>query len=244
MRLAIISDIHGNLEAFEAVLEHARTRRVDRFACLGDVVGYGASPGECIELLQSLGDCPCLLGNHDAAALGIPSPMGRETREAIVWSRARLTSQHMEFLEQMEDVVQLGDISLSHSNPYRPRNWYYVTEKTYISSSFARSKEKLIFVGHTHVPLAITRRNFFCVYLRSPLHSMVIPVAEKNRQLFNCGSVGQPRDGDVRSSYLIYDDSKSVVEFYRVPYKVHRAAGKIRTVGLPETFAVRLENGV
>jgi diadenosine tetraphosphatase ApaH/serine/threonine PP2A family protein phosphatase len=150
----------------------------------------------------------------------------------------------MWFLKEMEDLIKWGNISFCHSNPYRPRNWYYVSEKTYISSSFARSKAKILFVGHTHVPVAITRKNFFCVYIRSPRHTMVVPAAELNRQIFNTGSVGQPRDGDPRASYLIYDTTKKVIEFYRVAYDFERAGEKILAAGLPEIYARRLVNGL
>ena len=244
MRVAVFSDIHANLEALEAVLSHAAGQRVDRYICLGDVVGYGANPNECIERLLDLPDCPCLLGNHDAAVLGIPINMRQEARQVIVWTRDILSKTGLWFLKEMEDLIKWQDISFCHSNPYWPRRWYYVTEKTYISSAFARSKAKILFIGHTHVPVAITRKNFFCVYIRSPLHSMVVPAAELNRQIFNCGSVGQPRDGDPRASYLIYDDQQRVIEFYRVDYDHQRAAEKILAAGLPKTFAQRLADGL
>jgi predicted phosphodiesterase len=244
VRLCVFSDIHGNLEALNAVLAHARRMGVERYVCLGDIVGYGANPNECIEQIRALGDCPCLLGNHDAAVIGIATNMSGAARKAIAWTRDRLTTANLWYLKEMEDVMKWGDISFSHSNPYRPRNWYYVSEKTYISSSFARSSAKLLFLGHTHVPMAITRKNFFCIYLRSPDHATYVPVADTNRQLFNCGSVGQPRDGDPRSSYLIYDDVKRRVEFYRVEYDFVTAGEKIVMAGLPEAFAHRLASGV
>ncbi len=244
MRVAVFSDIHSNLEALEAVFDHAAGQKVDRYVCLGDVVGYGANPNECIELIQSLPDCPCVLGNHDAAVLGIPNNMKPEARIVINWTREVLSKTGIWFLKEMEDLIKWDDISFCHSNPYRPRNWYYVSEKTYISSSFARSKAKILFVGHTHVPVAITRKNFFCVYIRSPQHTMVVPAAELNRQIFNTGSVGQPRDGDPRASYLIYDTDKKVIEFYRVAYDFVKAGEKILAAGLPEIYARRLVNGL
>ncbi|MCP3892892.1 MAG: metallophosphoesterase family protein [Desulfobulbaceae bacterium] len=244
MRIAVLSDIHSNFEALEAVLEHALQRNVDRYVGLGDVVGYGASPNECIELLLSLPECSGVLGNHDAAVLNIPLNMKRDARKVIQWTKSVLTKSSLSYLKKMEDIVRWDNISFCHSNPYRPRNWYYVAEKTYISSSFARSKAKVLFVGHTHVPVAITRKNFFCIYIRSPEHSMVVPVAENNRQIFNGGSVGQPRDGDPRASYLIYDTAKSVIEFYRVSYSVEVAAKKIISAGLPGIFAQRLATGI
>jgi len=244
MRIAVFSDIHSNQEALEAVLENAFRQAVDRFVCLGDVVGYGASPNECIELLRSLPDCPCLLGNHDAAVLGIPNNMNQDARRVINWTREILTKTSLWFLQEMEDIVKWDNISFCHSNPYKPRSWYYVSEKSYITSSFARSKAKILFVGHTHVPVAITRKNFFCIYIRAPRHSMVVPAAELNRQIFNTGSVGQPRDGDPRASYLIYDTRKKVIEFYRVDYNFELAGEKILAAGLPEAYARRLINGL
>ena len=244
MRVAVFSDIHSNLEALEAVLAHAAGLQVDQYMCLGDIVGYGANPNECVERIRSLPDCPCLLGNHDAAVLGIPLNMRREARQAINWTRDVLSKPGLMFLEEMEDLIKWQDVFFCHSNPYRPRNWYYITEKTYIASSFARSKAKILFVGHTHVPLAITRKNFFCVYIRSPEHTMTVPAAELNRQIFNCGSVGQPRDGDPRASYLIYDDRQRVIEFYRVVYDHQKTAEKILAAGLPKAFALRLAEGL
>lgn len=243
MRTAVLSDIHANLEAFEAVLYHAQKQEVDDYVCLGDVVGYCANPNECIEILQSL-PCPSLLGNHDAAVLNIPINMKQEGRKVINWTRENLSSASLAYLQQMEDVIHRDKVLYCHSNPYRPRNWYYVSEKTYITSSFARSKAKILFVGHTHVPIAITRRNFFCVYVRSPEHATVVPIAERNRQIFNSGSIGQPRDGDSRASYLIYDSLKSQIEFYRISYNIGRAAEKILQAGLPEVFAQRLFSGL
>jgi predicted phosphodiesterase len=243
MRVAVFSDIHSNLEALESVLEHASIKKADRYVCLGDVVGYGANPNECIDLVSSLPDCLCLLGNHDAAVLGVHVNMNRDARQAILWTRERVTISRMWFLMEMEDLVKWGDITFCHSNPYNPRKWHYVAEKSIITSSFSRSKAKILFVGHTHVPLAITRKNFFCVYIRPPQHSMIVPVAQLNRQIFNCGSVGQPRDGDPRASYLIYDDQKHIIEFYRVAYDHLLAGKKILEAGLPENFALRLAGG-
>lgn len=244
MRIAIFSDIHGNLEALQAVLEHAARRNANKHVCLGDVVGYGASPNECIDLLRSLPHCPAVLGNHDAAVLGIPGKMGRDSRKVIDWTRRNLTYRNLQFLQNMEDVIRWDNILFCHSNPYRPRNWYYIVERNYITASFARSRAKIIFVGHSHVPVAITRKNFFCVYIRSALHGMTIPAAECNRQIFNCGSTGQPRDGDTRASYLIYDTDRQNIEFYRVEYDFRLAGQKIVDAGLPQIFANRLGDGV
>lgn len=244
MRIAIFSDIHANLEALQAVLEHAGQRGVDKHVCLGDVVGYGASPNDCIDLLRSLPHCPAVLGNHDAAVLGMPGIMGRDSRRVVAWTKRNLSSQSLQYLQNMQDVIRWGKILFCHSNPYRPRNWYYLIERNYITASFARSRAKIVFIGHSHVPVAITRKNFFCVYIRAPLNRTAVPAAECNRQIFNCGSVGQPRDGDTRASYLIYDTGGQMIEFYRVDYDFAAAGRKIIDAGLPEIFARRLADGV
>ena len=243
MRVAVFSDIHSNQEAFQAFIDHSATLNINKYVCLGDVIGYGANPNRCIKMLRGL-EGTCILGNHDAAALGIPMNMKKDARQAISWTRRRLSEESFNFLKEMTDTVKWDDILFCHSNPYRPRNWYYVAEKQYITRSFARSKAKLLFLGHTHVPVAITRRNFFCVYIRSPKNKAVFPVAELNRQIFNCGSIGQPRDGDFRISYLILDTDNRVVEFYRVEYDCKKAGEKILAAGLPEIFAQRLINGM
>lgn len=244
MRVAVLSDIHANQEALEAVIKHTWLKNVDRYVCLGDVVGYGASPNECINRLICLPELSCVLGNHDAAVLDLPVNMKKDARRVINWTKRKITKGGLWFLGEMKEVVRWDDILFCHSNPYRPQNWYYVVEKSYISSSFARSKEKILFVGHTHVPVAITRKNFFCVYIRATEHSMVVPAAEINRQIFNGGSIGQPRDGDPRASYLIYDTEKQQVEFYRVVYDFERAGEKILSAGLPEIYAKRLISGL
>jgi len=244
MRVAIFSDIHSNQEALQAFLDHSLTRNIDRYMCLGDVVGYGANPNRCISMLRTLPHCLFILGNHDAATLGVVMNMEKKPRRVINWTIKKLTDESYYFLKEMVDTVRWDDVFFCHSNPYKPRNWYYISEKAYISRSFARSKAKILFVGHTHVPVAITRKNFFCVYIRSPKHQSVVPVATLNRQIFNCGSIGQPRDGDPRGAYLVYDTTKSVVEFYRFEYDCGRAKEKIIAAGLPESLGQRLLSGL
>lgn len=244
MRIAVFSDVHANLEALEAFLEHASSRRVDRFMCLGDIVGYGADPNGCIELLRSVGDIDFVLGNHDHAAAGASYSMGGDAQQALQWTKATLTARNIVFLKTLEASKSWGDVLYCHANPYSPLDWYYVEEKEHISQSFARSKAKTLFIGHTHVAMAITRKNFFCVFLHTPQNDTVVPAAELNRQIFNCGSIGQPRDGDPRASYLIYDTVRQVVEFQRVAYDCEKAAAKIVAAGLPESLALRLAKGL
>jgi len=244
MRVAVFSDVHANLEALEAFFEHAAGRQIDSFMCLGDIVGYCADPNACIELLRSVENIGFILGNHDHAAVSQAYCMGGDARRAIQWTKAKLTDSNLEFLKSMEISRKWGDVLYCHANPYRPLEWYYVEEREYIARSFARCKAKILFIGHTHVAAAITRRNFFCIYIRMPQDHTVVPVAELNRQIFNCGSVGQPRDGDPRASYLVYDSDRNLVEFYRVAYDIDKAAAKILSAGLPESLALRLAEGL
>jgi len=244
MRVAVFSDIHSNLEALHGFLDHSSTQSIDRGMCLGDVVGYGANPNQCIARLRILTNSLFVLGNHDAAVLGVPVNMQPEARRAITWTRERLTDESFYFLRQMSDTIRWDDTFFCHSNPYKPRNWDYISEKPSISRSFGRSRAKLLFIGHTHVPVAITRKNFFCVYIRSPEHQSVVPIATANRQIFNCGSIGQPRDGDPRGAYLVYDTDKCLVEFYRFEYDYGRAKEKIVAAGLPESLGRRLLSGL
>ena len=244
MRIAVFSDVHANLEALQAFLEDIVVHRVDSLMCLGDLVGYGADPNACIETLRAMPDIHFIMGNHDHAAVSSSYSMGGDARLAIQWTRKSLSEENAEFLRNLEACRKWRDVLFCHANPYRPLEWYYVEEREYITRSFARSKAKILFIGHTHVAMAITRKNFFCVYIRNPQGEAVVPAAELNRQIFNCGSIGQPRDGDPRASYLIYDSDRQIIEFRRVRYDVDRAAAKIIAAGLPESLANRLAKGL
>ncbi|MCK5837365.1 MAG: metallophosphoesterase family protein, partial [Desulfobacula sp.] len=243
MRIAVFSDVHSNQEALRAFMIHAARRKIDQYFCLGDIVGYGANPNQCIALAQSLPGICFIQGNHDNAAVGNASNMNTRADQAMVWTRERLSASNLFFLKGMDTVIKQGNLSFCHGTPYNPLTWSYITKKRVISKTFARSKSKIIFAGHTHTPSAITRKNFFCVYVKSPLNNSVLPAATKKRQIFNCGSIGQPRDGDPRASYLVYDTEAQLIEFHRVPYDHGKAAQKIMDAGLPHYLATRLSTG-
>jgi predicted phosphodiesterase len=244
MRIAIFSDIHSNLEALEAFIDHSLTKRVDRYMCLGDIVGYGANPNSCIDVVQKLPSINFILGNHDSAAAGGSHNMSKDAGFAISWTKKRLSVKSVDFLKTLRENISGDKLFFCHANPCGRSDWYYIGEKPFISRTFFLTRAKIIFAGHTHVAAVITRKNFFCVYIRKPLDGAVLPIASLNRQIFNCGSIGQPRDGDPRASYIIYDTQKNVVEFYRVAYDHERAAKKIVAAGLPKSLAVRLAKGM
>ncbi|MBF0242334.1 MAG: metallophosphoesterase family protein [Desulfamplus sp.] len=243
MRLAIFSDIHSNLEALQAFIDHSFKKKVNLYVCLGDVVGYGANPNSCINTLQSLQGSHFIVGNHDNAATGANHNMVKDAAAAILWTKERLTQNSLDFLKNMREKIELSNSLFCHANPCGTSDWYYIGEKSFISRTFYLTKVKTLFAGHTHVASVITRKNFLCFYIRKPEDGAVIPAASLNRQIFNCGSIGQPRDGDPRASYIIYDTDKNVVEFYRVTYNYDLAAKKILDAGLPKSLALRLAKG-
>ncbi|MBF0234001.1 MAG: metallophosphoesterase family protein [Desulfamplus sp.] len=244
MRFAIFSDIHSNLEALEAFIDHSLTKRIDYYMCLGDIVGYGANPNKCISVLQAIPGIHFILGNHDNAATGGVHNMVRDACHALSWTKLRLSEKSRAFLKNMKEKIEKGNMLFCHANPCGISDWYYISEKSFISRTFFLTKAKILFAGHTHTAAVITRKNFFCVYIRKPGDKAVVPAASLNRQIFNCGSIGQPRDGDPRASYIIYDTENDVVEFHRVTYDHERAAKKILAEGLPEKLATRLADGV
>lgn len=239
MRFAILSDIHANLEALEAVLADARAAQCGEFVCLGDVVGYNANPRECIHLVQAL-DCPSVMGNHDEqAAVDEPSQeFTGDAEAAIRWTRDLLTEKERRWLEEREMLRQEEGFTLVHANLDAPGGWGYVRNDFDAAESFDFQRTPLCFFGHTHVPVAYVNEGGA---RRLALDQLAIQSDKK--YLINAGSVGQPRDRDWRAAYCIYDSDAQMVELRRVSYDVAAAQEKIRAAGLPERLAQRLAVG-
>jgi len=245
MRLAVFSDIHANLEALERVLSDASTLSVHRYFCLGDIVGYGANPNQCIERVRALPKLNCLLGNHDAAAIWRYSPyaMTKDATRAILWTIDRLTEENSAFLQNRPPVLPMGDMLFSHANPYNPEAYRYVINNKYAQRSFRATREQLLFVSHSHRPMIITRKNFFQTDFSPPKGTTTCALDPKRRQIINCGSVGQPRDHDPRACYCILDTKKNTVEFRRLEYDFIRTGEKIKEAGQSDYLARRLAKG-
>lgn len=245
MRLMVFSDVHGNLEALQTVLSDAAGRQVHRSICLGDLVGYGPYPNECIELVRSLNNCRCLAGNHDVAVLWETSPYGMSSaaKEAILWAMDQLSDEHKTYLEALPDRLDLADMTFVHANPYNPRGWRYVLDRKYALRSFAATKCRHLFIGHSHRPLMITQKHLLAVRLQDVSGDMHFDVNDTRRRIINCGSIGQPRDRNPRSCYLIYDTRAQKVEFYRVSYDMEKTASAIQSAGLPSVLSKRLLKG-
>jgi len=246
MRLAVFSDIHGNLEALETVLDHAADRGVHRYMCLGDMIGYGPDPDACIQRLRSLPRLNGVLGNHDAAAVWKMSPyaMTRNATQAILWTIEQLLPESIAYVERLESTFTMGDMIFCHANPYNPHAWRYVENRKYAARSFRSTRKQLLFLGHSHRPLVITKKGFFRMDFQVPEESDILPVSPRKRQIFNCGSVGQPRDRNPQACYLIYDTRRDQIEYYRLPYDYSKTADKIYRAGLPDFLALRLAKGV
>lgn len=245
MRLMVFSDVHANLEALRAVLRDAKRRQINRSICLGDLVGYGPYPNECIELVKSLRNCRCLAGNHDVAALWETSPYGMSAsaKKAILWTMDQLSDDNKAYLEALPDRLDIADMTFVHANPYNPRGWRYVLDRKYAIRSFAATRCRNLFIGHSHRPLVITKKHFFSVDLQAVSGALKTELSDSKRRIINCGSVGQPRDRDPRSCYLVYDSRTLMLEYYRVSYDMEKTTGAIKAADLPASLGRRLLKG-
>ncbi len=238
MRYIVISDIHGNVEALERVLEETDTLRPDIFVSLGDVVGYGANPSECIDIIEEYAHIS-IGGNHDLAAAGLTDSddFNSTAKRAIMWTVKSLDPRHRDILERYDLLRRYGKCLFTHASPISPLDWDYVYTVGQAKAIFESFSEKFIFIGHTHVPGIIAYdQNSGCKVVRSS----ILQVEPGSRYLINVGSIGQPRDGIAASSFALLDVKKGIITIRRVPYDVRSAQKKIRSVGLPESLALRL----
>lgn len=239
MRFAILSDLHANLEATEAVLADAHERGCTDFVCLGDVVGYNANPRECLEIVQKLG-CPVVKGNHDEqASLEESSRDFNALAEmAINWTRAQLSEADKKWLRDLPFTQAVRDFTIVHATLAAPEQWDYVFNILDAAGSFSHQQTPVCFFGHTHVAGAFVRDEGV-----QRLKVDQLAIEPPRKYFINTGSVGQPRDGDWRAAYCIYDIEKQVVEQRRVNYDLTTAQQKIIKAGLPRMLADRLKLG-
>ena len=239
MRFAILSDIHSNLEALEAVLADARAQSCTQFICLGDVVGYNANPSECVKLIQEL-ECPVVKGNHDEQASIVASTeaFNELAEEAIGWTREHLSANEKKWLADLRLTRQVRDFTIVHATLDSPGQWGYVFDDLDASASFSCQHTSLCFFGHTHSPTAFVRDDDV---RRIAVGEIGLTAGKK--YFINPGSIGQPRDRDWRAAYCIFDTDRQVVEQRRVEYDLETAQNKIREAGLPDRLADRLSAG-
>jgi diadenosine tetraphosphatase ApaH/serine/threonine PP2A family protein phosphatase len=245
MRVALITDIHGNREALTAVLADLAARGCDRIAVLGDIVGYGPDPGWCVDKVAELvaQGAMCLKGNHDEAiALG-SGGMSRNAGIAIQWTKGQLTPVQAAFLAGLPMTAMLGEALLVHASAEVPGEWNYVTSDIRAMGAFRATRARLIFCGHVHVPALYAADLGGVVREQRIKFGLPLPLLPSRRWLAVVGSVGQPRDRNPAAGYAIWDEGMAELTFRRVPYDCGKTAGKVRAAGLPEALALRLLGG-
>lgn len=249
MRILVISDIHANLTALEAVLEAAG--QIDSVWCLGDLVGYGPDPNECIARIRELPDLVCIMGNHDAATLGLipPDTFNPEARQAIEWTRTVLNSPGHMFLNTLQETVAHPECdgrpvsltTLAHGSPRQPV-WEYLLDTHNATRNFSYFDTPFCFVGHTHMPVIYhlpENKSFARLLIPEPNSTIELQA----RSIVNPGSVGQPRDRDPRASFAIFDSEQRTWECRRVNYDIPAVQQRMRAVGLPGKHIRRLSAG-
>lgn len=240
MRYGIISDIHGNLEALQAVLQACRKQSVDGILCAGDIVGYGANPSECLAVLKEV-EAICVAGNHDWAvaaklnAIYFPS----DGKEAINWTRGKLSFEDIMLLSDLNLSCRNDDLVFVHSSPNQPEVFAYLADDQKAKMAFDAMEQSICFIGHTHVPQVYTKRGKSIINT----NTFEFEVNPDYEYIINVGSVGQPRDGNPMASYCIYDSDAQMIELKRIQYDIQSAQRKIIEAGLPEFLSQRLSLG-
>jgi predicted phosphodiesterase len=239
MRYAIIADIHANLEAFNTVLADAKAMNCTHYACLGDVVGYNANPKECLDMVRAM-NMPVVKGNHDeycSAEVDLEG-FNPHAQEAINWTRNQLTEEDRKWLRDLRYIRLVASFSIVHATLDGPQRWGYVFDKLAAAASFTYQNTSVCFFGHTHVPVAFVRD----AVVRGGTYSKF--KTEPGKKYFvNVGSVGQPRDGNPKASYVVYDLDEGSIEIRRLDYDIGTTQRKILEAGLPPRLAHRLAEG-
>ncbi|TAK29721.1 MAG: metallophosphoesterase [Chloroflexota bacterium] len=244
MRCAIVSDIHSNLAAFRAVLAHAEQQGgYETIWCLGDVVGYGPRPNECVDLLRGHPHV-CVAGNHDWAAVG-KLDLGHFNDDAAIaalWTRKVLRQDIRRYLLSLPIVRVEEEFTLAHGSPREPI-WEYLTSATRAAASLESFQTRFCLVGHTHIPIVFRCQTVGGCCVTDPLEERTSLIAEPSRLIINPGSVGQPRDEDPRASYAILDTVRPELQHYRVEYDIASVQEEIYDADLPPFLAERLSHG-
>ena len=240
MRCLIATDIHGNIEALEAVLEDASGLGCDAYLCLGDIVGYGASPGNTLAAVRDRFD-HVVRGNHDAAVIDEAESFrfNKHARAAIEWTRGELGTPECDYIRSLPLTRNVDGVCLVHASPEDPAGWHYVKDTMGASYQFESFDDQFCLIGHTHIPFVVSLEGGT---LRAEAGTE-IRLRPNIRYLINVGSVGQPRDGNPDAAYGVLDLEAGSLELRRVRYKVKRARRRILEAGLPEFLGERLLTG-
>lgn len=246
MKIAVLTDLHANREAVQAVMEHAEARGAEQWAFVGDFVGYGADPAWVVEMAREkvARGAIAVQGNHDlAVAQGPSTTMRLDARRVVEWTRAQLDEAQIAFLANLPLTQPWGELLFVHANAYNPAGWDYLQGRMEASRSMMATQQRITFCGHMHEPRlfhlsAVGKTSDF-----TPISGEPIPLLGTRRWLVIPGSAGQPRDGDPAACYALYDDDRAELTYWRVPYDVETAGAKIRAADLPQALAERLVDG-
>ena len=241
MRWGIFSDVHSNLEALEAVIRAYKSEGIDIYLCLGDIVGYGANPVECIQITKDVAQIT-IAGNHDWAVAGLFSSeyFNDWARQAVLWTQKKIDLANRNLLASLRLIYEDQDLVLVHGSLNQPEEFNYMTDIFQASRTFALMKKPVCFLGHTHsVGIFIQDKEGIIDYQRESR----LKLREGYRYIVNVGSVGQPRDGNNKASFCIYDTKRQEVLIKRIAYDIKSAQEKILTCGLPQFLAARLSVG-
>jgi predicted phosphodiesterase len=235
-----MSDIHANLDALKAVSEALQSESIDHTICLGDIVGYGPEPAQCLEMVRR-GHCCLVAGNHDYAVTGkldieTFNPLARESAE---WTREQLSAEAMAYLDGLPLVSELDGFTIVHGSLHAPELFDYVQTLHDAYLALTSMDQALCFYGHSHVPVAFLQRETIAYQMGQ----QELRLGGVSKAIINAGSVGQPRDSDPRASFVVFDSEANVVSFKRVPYDVEATMRKIKESGLPRPLGERLRIG-
>ncbi len=241
MKIGLLSDIHGNLPALKAVLKKLRQEGCEKLFCGGDIVGYGAFPEECVNLLRE-NDVTSVRGNHDhmVAHPGREMSLRSEVQKAITWSREQLSDETLHWLGNLPLELEAELVNMVHASHLIRPEWHYVVDGKGVCSNFLFQTHAISFNGHTHLPLLAQHKRKNRPRL---IHLQELELPKGGRYLINVGSVGQPRDHDPRAACVIYEPEKGYVALHRVEYDILQAQEAIRKARLPRFFATRLSEG-
>ncbi|HBC85966.1 MAG TPA: metallophosphoesterase [Lentisphaeria bacterium] len=266
MKYGIVSDIHANLEALTVVLNKCKENGVEKYICLGDIVGYNANPKECLQMIRSLDLLGCVKGNHDEYVSNNDEEMlgfNQHAKQAVLWTKAQLNDEERDWLSKipMKQTVRGTNITIVHATLDSPASWGYIFDVHHAMDNFSYQFTPICFCGHSHVPIAFCKKSFTGsnsllveemqewkaevteANAGKPDEDPVINIQKGWKYLINIGSVGQPRNRDPRASFAIYDTEANTITRMRLAYDIPTAQRKIKEAGLPERLALRLERG-
>jgi len=237
MAVAIISDVHGNIEALNEVLKYIEDKGIESLYCLGDIVGYGPNPNECVELVSKR----CLnvvIGNHDHAALGLTSTeyFNDFAKISTHWTTNNLSEENKSYLHSLDFTYSSDQFLAVHATPSAPTLWHYILSEMDAQHEFKYFDERICFIGHSHFPIIFNNRAGFT---RAPK----VKLESEDKFIVNVGSVGQPRDGNPKACFCVYDENENSIEFVRLDYEIDKTREKIIKAGLPVFLADRLKKG-